>query len=250
MTWPAVHFSDLKKFALSAAHFRASCEQKIEATRAMRVGTIVHHIVCGPHNARPLVCFDGWERKGNAWKVFEDEHKGKVIVTAAEWADAKPIADAVLSDPVAMKLLANTRREVALKWEDAGIECETDGIDFVGDGYIGDLKTTTCTEPRAFARHAFKLLYHAQIAWLETGAQKNKIDTSKGLFLIGVETDPPHAVTCMRLVPDAIELGRRSYSLWLEKLRTARENDHWPAYAQGVVDFELPAWVGEGDDDE
>lgn len=252
-----VHFSDLKEIDLSPAHFRASVEAShlFEATRDMRVGTVVHELVLGPHKTKPLFLYDeGLERKGNAWKEYEKkkkaEHPGCEIVTQAEWDDAKLIADAVKADPVARRILEGTRREVKLSWESGGIACETDGIDIVGVGYIGDLKRTSCTEPEGFSRHAAKHHWHVQIAFYDEGARLNGIDTSKGLYLIGVEPVPPYAVTVMRVPQETIEIAQRVYVKWLERLRIARENDHWPTYTQTIVDFILPPWMqpdgGEG----
>lgn len=247
--WDPVHFSDLRCMALSPAHFKASVAQRWESTKAMRIGTIVHHMALGPHRTKPLKCFDGLERKGNAWKDFAAENPGGELVTMTEWMEAKPIADAVLADPIAGPLIRGGRREVPLKWKDGAIECETDGLDLVGNGFIADLKRTSCTEPGGFARHAAKNLWHCQMAYYRRAAIANGIDVSKDVYLIGVEPEPPYAVTVMRLPEVTLLQGDKSCALWLEKLQMARENDHWPTYTQTIVDFDLPPWMG-GDEDE
>ncbi len=55
----------------------------------------------------------------------------------------------------------------------------------------------------------------------------------------------PYAVTVMKLTEATIAQGKKSIAIWTEKLRTCRENDHWPSYTQTVVDYELPPWMGE-----
>lgn len=244
-----VHISTLKRMALSPAHYQAAVAKPWDPTRAMVVGTVTHHLVLGPRTTRPIVQYRGDARRGKEWEAFRSAHLDYEIATAPEWADALPIAQAVADDPVACRLLGGTKREVPLSWDDAGIACATDGVDAIGDGYLVDLKTTSCTEPQAWQRHAAKLLYHAQMAWYETGAIKNGIDTSKGLFLIGVESSEPYAVTCMRLTPETIEQGRKTVAIWLEKLRSCREANFWPTYTQSVIDFDLPSWMGGGDDE-
>jgi hypothetical protein len=245
-----VHFSDLKKFALSPAHFKDSLVRRREYTRAMRVGTVTHHLVLGAHTRRPVIRYDGDRRAGKDWDKFLAEFgPNNEIVTAPEWDDAIPIAQAVLDNPVAARLLVG-RREMPLAWDESGIACATHGIDVVGDGWLADLKTTTCTEPEAWKRHAFKHLYPQQMAFYERAAKAHGIRTDDGLFLIGVEVEPPYAVTCLELSPALVAHGHRSCALWLERLRIARENDFWPGYTQTMVEFDVPAWMGAGDDDD
>jgi len=251
-----VHFSNLCEFALSAAHFKAAVLARKEPTRDMRIGTIGHHLVLGPHRTKPLVKYDGLERKGNDWKNFERETKKEYgpkveIVTAKEWEDAVPWAEAVKEAMRGYPFLVaeGIRREVSMQWESGGILCETDGIDIVGNGIVADLKRTSCTEPDGFARHAARNLWHAQLAFYEEAAKQNGIDTSNGVYLVGGEPNPPYALTVMRLSEATLAQGRKSCVKWLELLRRARENDFYPPYVQTVVDFDLPPWMGGGEEE-
>lgn len=246
-----VHFSELKEMHKSPAHYRTARQRSKEPTRDMLVGTVVHHLVCGPHRAKPLVRYPNKERKGNAWKDFREAEKARNphcdIVTDPEWADAEPIATAVLADPVARPLIEVARREVQLKWKSGPIDRETHGIDLVGPNFIADLKRTSCTEVAAFSRHAAKQHWHCQLADYEEACKQNNIRTSGGVYLIGVEPKPPYAVTVLRLGVGDIEVGAKSLAKWLERLIVCRENDHWPTYAQRITDFEMPAWLGDED---
>lgn len=249
-----VHFSDLCEMDLSPAHFKARCEKVFESTKDMRVGTIVHELVLGPHKTKRMIRYEAEERRGNAWRDFEAQAKAEhgpmvEIVTEKEWREAEPIADALKRDPILRSFLEGAYREKPLKWRSSGIECETDGIDIVqisgGMGLIADLKRTSCTEPRGFQRHAFKHHWHVQLPWYEEACQENGIDTSRGLFIIGAEPEPPYAVTALQLTTQLIDLGRRTYIKWLERLKRAREEDHWPGYTQTVVDFDVPEWMAD-----
>ncbi len=249
-----LHFSCLKLMARSPAHaHHALTSVRGESTPAMRLGTIVHHLVCGPHTRRPLVRYEGEKRVGNDWKDFERrtlrEHGPLAeIVTEAEWRKAEPAALAVLADPVARELIEGSRREVALQWEDAGILCETDGIDGVNDAkrLIWDLKWSgVSSAPEEFSRHATRMSYPAQMAWFERAARANGIATDGGVHLIAVEAEPPYVATVLRLPPDALAAGERALGLWMERYRVCRDSGVWPGYTQSVVDFVLPAWAGE-----
>ena len=186
-------------------------------------------------------------------KVAPQVHFVAEIVTDAEWRDAEPCALAVLADPVARELIEGSRREVALRWDDAGIACATDGIDGVNDAkrLIWDLKWSgVSSEPDAFSRHATRLGYPAQMAWFERAAQANGIATDGGVHLIAVEAEAPYVTTVLRLEPDALMAGARSVALWLERYRVCRDSGTWPGYAQSVVPFVLPAWAGEPEEDD
>lgn len=255
--WPDVHFSDLKRMALSPAHVKAALAAKFESTRAMKVGTVMHHLVLGPRlpskdprDPKPLIKFDGDRRSGKVWEKFEADYGAThEIVTIPEWNDAIPMADAVMADKEARSYLDGARLEVPLRWESQGVWCATGGVDFLHDDWFGDLKSTTCTEPEAWRRHAWKLLYPQQLAFSEEGVIAKGFAPKKRI-LIGVESDPPYVVTCLSLTERLMDHARRSVALWLERLIVSRENDFWPGYTQTTVEFDLPAWFGADDDEE
>lgn len=236
-----VHFSDLKQFSRSPAHYRHAMLNPIEATRGMRVGTAAHAFVLGEREDRPVVLYDSDARRGKDWDNFKALHARNPrteILTRPEWDDARSIADAVLADPHAAHLLGRGKREVAATWTSGGVECGTDGVDLVGDTFLAEFKVTNNAEPMAFARLATNMLYHAQLAFYLEAFPRPEV------YIIAVESEPPHPVVVFRMPPEAIELGRKSLALWLERLRMCEENDHWPGYTQTVVDFQLPAWMG------
>lgn len=247
-----VHFSLLKYFARSPAHYAQACRDAHtggrEPTRAMRVGTAVHVMLFGMRPGHVVVCAPFKTRLSQGYKDFAEEYEGADILTEPEWEDAKPIAAAVRRDPVAAPLLVG-RYEVPLRWTENGVDCATGGVDVIGDGWIADLKTTTDTAPSAWSRKALAMQYAAQLMFYAEGCRQNRVDTSKGMYLIGVEDKAPYAVTVLRMTPDAEQLGRRCLSLWLEQLRACEASDDWPAYVQAPVDIVVPAFMTDLDDE-
>jgi len=245
------HFSLLKHMQRSPAHYAEACRAAAsgtrEPTRPMRVGIGVHVQVLGPRDGQQVVIFPGEARRGKEWTAFAADFLGAEILTSPEWEDARPIAMAVKADPVAAPLLVG-RYEVPLRWTMHGVECATDGVDVVGDGWIADLKTTTNTEPGVWSRHALAMQYTAQAVFYAEGCRQNGIDTSKGVFFIGVEDKAPHAVTVLRMTPESTELGARCLSLWLEQLRACEAAGQWPSYVQAPVDLVVPAYMGVDED--
>lgn len=246
------HFSQLKRLNLSGKQYIHACNSRNNPTKEMIVGTAIHQLVLGARPGKEVIQFDGKARKGKVWDLFSERHAGREILTAPEWARAEAIAKAVLADPVARARLDVSKREVPIAWEEDGLKFSTGGIDLLGGGALGDLKTTTTAEPEALKRQAFKMLYHCQIAFYMRGAKANGIDVSRGGYLLCVEVKPPFEVVDLELTAELLDLADRTVSLWIEKLRRYRDAGQWPGYAQSPIPWDVPAWMSgdDFDDDE
>jgi len=225
-----LHFTQLKRMAQSPAHYKAALLHSMEPTPAMRLGTLVHCILLGGD----FTVYEG-ERRGHKWKDFAAENEGKTIVTLSEVDRATACAEAVRAHPIAPDLLKG-RHEVTVNWRQHGRECQG-RVDVIGDGFITELKTASCTEPWRFTRGALRLSYHAQLAWYQDACAAIGEDPFTA-YIVSVETAPPYAVTVFRMTPRALEDGRKLTRLWLETLLTCERCDEWPAYAQSIVDFD------------
>ncbi len=245
------HFSHVKHLAKSGKQYLHAVNTPHEPTRAMLIGTGVHHIVLGPRPGAAVLRFPGDSRRGKAWTDFAAANPGADILTEPEWAEAEEIATAVLTDPVAAARLNGARFETALTWDDGGIKCSTSGIDIISnDGEeLCDLKTTNTVEPEAWKRQAFKMGYAMQMTWYRRGARANGIPATRGLFLLGVETRAPFEVVELELTEGMIDLAERTVSLWMEKLRVFTECNQWPGYSQSSIPMDVPAWMNDDDDE-
>ena len=88
-----LHFSDLKRIALSGVQYLHGVNTPFEATRDMRIGTAVHCIVLGPRpGAKALAVYEGKVRSGKAWDSFELEHAEDEILLKSEWELAERMA--------------------------------------------------------------------------------------------------------------------------------------------------------------
>ena len=244
-----IRYSHLRAMSRSPLHYRAAAsgETRLDSPAA-RLGTLVHGLVLGGDGG-PVV-YEG-ERRGNAWRDFQAAHPGVEIVTAAEVARAVPIANAVMADPVAGPLLRaeGARREVRMEWEIDGLPCSgtPDSFD-PATGILLDLKTCQTAQPREFASHAWRMSYHAQLAWY-AHALELAGETVRECLLVAVESAAPHGVSVHRLSPRALAEGTRSWRSWWETLRICRAADQWPGYAEAVCDLDVPAWLA-GDEEE
>lgn len=232
----ALHYSTLRGFAKSPAHYRALLERPRSDSGPMRIGRLVHAIVLGG----AFVVFDG-TRRGKAWDEFQAANEGKDIYTASEHEDASSIARAVLGHEGAMELLEGDR-ELALAWNLGGRDC-AGRIDTYNERrlFVSDLKTTADANPDHFVRHAIKMGYHAQLAWYADGIIAAGRPSPRRHFLVAVETEFPHVITSLELTPGAVEAGRALYRSWLAQLADCERTGHWPGYVEGTIPFDVTA---------
>lgn len=237
-----VHFSTLKHFGRSPAHYLSALALGVTETKAMRVGTLVHAETFEQDG--PLV-YEG-ERRGNAWKAFKEENPGVEIVTRAEADRAREITDAlrlsVLAHHTASGLLSG-RIEQTIEWPLLGRACQgtPDVVGTDSDGlFLTDLKTTADAHPAHFQRFALKMGYHAQLAWYMDGVRLAGLGDPRRGFIVAVEQKPPYVVTCFELTAEALEMGRRQYRLWMEQLLVCEASGIWPGYCQSIVPLDAP----------
>ena len=228
-----VRFSNLRLMAKSPAHYRAALDGEREDTLAMRLGRLVHALVLGGD----YLVWDG-TRRGKEWDRFAEENAGREIVTASELAQAEPVAAAVSASELAAPLLDGAH-EQTIEWEIGGRKCQG-RLDVLNAAFITDLKSTTNAEPEWFSRHGAKMGYHAQLAWYADGAKAAGLVIAPRCYVVAVEMKPPHVVTCLELTPHALDMGRRAYRLWWERLMVCERSDYWPGYVEGIAPLDVP----------
>ena len=248
-----VHFSDLKHFARSPAHYLEAVNGTFESSPAMRVGTAAHAELLGAQEGKRILTFSG-RRSGDAWREAKEANPDAEFVSIAELDQGRRIADAVRADPVAKDLLeGGILTEVPMRWTDAGIARSTRGVDIVGPGLLAEFKTTTNTHPEHLQRHAVRSLWHAQLADYRRGAEQVLELVAPRVVVIACEVRPPYAVTVLEVAEEVLALGERAINAWSEDFRRCEENNDWPTYQKAPVKWTLPDWLNsdlELDDEE
>lgn len=238
-----LHFSTLKHFGRSAAHYRYYAEHGTEPTAAMHLGTAIHNIVL--ESGDGIVMFDGASRRGKAWEAFKAEHDPDAIVlTGSEFETAAAASASVLAHPRATELLHGLK-ERQINWTRGNKNCRGT-VDAV-NGNMVELKSTSDARPEFFSRLAMKLHYYAQLAWYVDGYNRNVTVDPVGArpvidraFIVAVETSPPFVVQTFELTQDALDFGRKQYHLWLEQLAVCEASGDWPGYVQSDVPLDAP----------
>jgi hypothetical protein len=243
-----VHFSELKRMALSPAHYAAAIKYGVEVTALMRAGSLTDCLLLT--GEKPIV-FNG-RRQGGEWELFRSAHAGHDIYTRSEYEDAMEVVSFVRADPLAREFLGLNdelrRTQVPLKWQTNGVPRSTRGIDVLTRRRLVDLKYTNSTKPSLFAWHAHNMLWHAQLADYQEACEQNGIDISEGIFLVGIESKLPYCVTVLKLTEEALEQGRKCIALWIEKFKSCERDKVWPGYTRVVE--ELDARQYNSDDGE
>ena len=225
-----VRFSQLKKMALSPAHYRAQFEIEDDDSPQKKLGRLVHALVLGGN----YVVYDG-ERRGGAWNTFREAHAGEEIVTVKEYDTASRMANAVLSHEDAAELLRG-EHEVELQWSLNDRLCGG-RVDVIGPGYVTELKTGASAEPGMFRRSGARMGYHAQLSWYAHGARSCTMDV-KTAHIVADESKWPHVVTTFDVTERALEHGTQQWRLWWERLMACEAANVWPAYTQTRVEFD------------
>jgi hypothetical protein len=257
----ATNWSHLKDFAKSPAHYRHNLFAEHVDTDPKKLGRCVHLAILEPEVfAETCATWDGGTRRGKAWDAFKAENEGRELLKAGERALCLAISAAVQADKYAGPLLSNGRAEVSILWDytvPAMAAGEVRGftekcksrLDFVPhEGPIIDIKTCRDASPVKFGRAALSMDYLAQAAmyrdaWLAaTGEERD-------YWLVAVETEPPHVVQPYVLTEAQLRLGRATYRKHIDTLVHCRAHNTWPAFNDGPMELQLPAWVLAEDED-
>jgi exodeoxyribonuclease VIII len=233
-----LHFSALKNFARSPAHYKYASEHGTVTTPAMAVGSAVHALVL--EHGDGIVRFDG-TRRGKEWLAFQDAHADQTILTATEYERAVQMAGAVTSHPRAAELLVGVH-ELPIYWKIGERDCMGRLDSIRPDGSIVELKTAADASPRGFQRAAERLNYCAQLSFYADGqrAANPTGPSADEAFVIAVESAPPYVVQTFRVPANTLDLGRRTYRLWLEMLAVCTASGEWPGYQESDVILDLP----------
>lgn len=223
--------------AVSPRHYAHMILQPREETDATRIGTAVHVALLepdlflstyalepGPEVAPTAVKF----RATNAYKsaCAELERAGRIVLKVDEMADVLAMADSIRKHEVAAKLLERApEREVTGLWDQDGRRCRL-RADLLGDGILGDVKTT-----RSLARFSPWVIsdegYYRQAGLYSMGLERLGRPI-RHVYFIAVENTAPFDVGVFALEPDALRIGQLEVEQLLARLDECERSGCWP----------------------
>lgn len=243
-----------------------------EQTAEMELGHLLEQAVDSPDDiipgVKPLPPAIR-QRRGEAWEELQENHPGVIFLPPSEWAKHIEKLDMLKAmarqvELVAGNLLKDTRRQVSFVWDaefvGEGGEQVTHRVkgraDYVNDArrIILDLKSTSAGGPRAVGRVFYNYAYDIQSA-LYTDALSALVGVEFGFYFVVCRTSPPYPVTVYdghnttQAAGQFLDMGRRSYQVYLERLANCLATDNWRGYynqyepTDPIMEIELPSWA-------
>lgn len=255
-----VRFHHLRAAGAAGAHALLAFQGDSPDTLAKRLGSGVHALLFGtpvavwrqPAKKNPAKIAP---RSGDAWKSFQTEHAGKVMLSIAELAQAQLIVDAIRNHAIAARLLFSPGiiHERSIIWSQCG-RARQSTPDARGPDHLVELKTTRCAAPFRFLRDAERMAYHAQLADQRAAMAAENGRPPREVYIVAVENVRPHIVQVYSIPPSTIEAGEKLCSIWFDKLQVYEATDMWGGYSPSIEPWELqnhdpvtpdPNWVAE-----
>jgi exodeoxyribonuclease VIII len=270
-----INFSLLKEYHKSPMHFKYAIDNPRQSTDAQTLGTLVHSMVLEPHtidddftvmdmSKRPDPTKDFRSQENKLWKqqlIEEAAHHNRALVDVEVYAQAKLMADSVLSNPVIKSLIDRATIERGIMWTDpvTKLKCKGRPDAFIEEkNLIIDLKTTISAHPSDFQKSIWNYRYHEQAAFYSMGLKAlygtDKFD--KFLF-IAVENKAPYCSATYFLSPNALDVGWVTCQSLLNLHKKCVDSNDWSQgyevladHKSGIMDLDLPAYAYKKQEDD
>lgn len=256
VAWDALNHSTLKVMGDSPKHFKyARDEAEPYSSDALRFGTLMHTLLLEPERFAEITAPApinektgkpfGMETK--AWAEYAAEHPGKILVGEEELARLRIMAREIRKHEDAKVLFEEaSQREVCIVWDCpvTGVRCKgrVDLLISLGDKkYIrADLKSCTSARISDLESSLTGLAYHTQDAFYAMGMEALGLKSSS--MIIAAESARAHDVVVYEINDETRIAANTEVNEWLADLRRCNETDHWPGYAERLIQIGAPLW--------
>ena len=231
-----VRYSRLRLIGqLSPAHYAAD---SVEQTACMEQGSAVDAMIFG---SKPVTFYPGAVRRGKEWDSFKLDHPDSewIVLSRSQYDESRAIAASVTANKRAMRVLQGERQK-EIYWKFCNRDCVSH-LDVLGhnNAWVTELKVSQTSNPARFRWHALKMGYHCQLAFYDDAVTFSTGKSPKAHFIVCVESTLPHVVTTFRVARRAINQGKRTNRLWMERLLQCESADKWPGYSQSIVELDV-----------
>lgn len=253
---PAISRSQLFKLWESPEKFKWAMDNPEQPTPALVFGQLLHAMVLQPETfwndfeVMPTV-----DRRTKAGKeefaVFEENSKGKTIVTAEMFQTAVEMCGKLMSNDYVCQLL-NGEKEKPFFWTDnltgEQCKCRVDCLSHInGMDIIVDLKTAECAETDTFMRHAVKYGYDLQAAMYSEGVRKCTGKEHAFVFIV-IEKKPPYAINILQADKAFVLHGFDMFRELIGTYHECKTTGNWYGYLGKhniINNLPLPAYLAK-----
>lgn len=241
-----VNQSSLKEMAISPGHYKSKLsEPPKESTEAMVIGTIIHSAVLENDRSGFVVMpddFDGRTSEGKKWKSLQTKPAIKPEISA----NINGMIASVKRHSMASRILFGEGNNEVSGWsvhKKTGIllkaRADRLAMDSKQNTVCVDLKSTDRggASESEFSRSILNFGYDVQCSFY-----MDMFQCSYFVFVC-VEKLPPYAVNCFSMSQETINIGRRKYESYLDKIKQCEDSGEWPCYGEDLKTINLPDWV-------
>ena len=244
---PGVNWSTLKWMRESPLVYRHRMEHGAKDTTTFAMGRLTHTLALEPEKfTEAYAIWTDGDRRGNAWKEFQESNAGKTIFKPAEIAQAVAMADAVRRHPLVQPYLVGGLYEHAIYWTDpeTKLPCKArPDLILPEQEILLDLKSTQSIDTYRFGRDVAKYMYYAQLGHYHNGVIHALGWKPKRTLIVAVEKDAPHDVGVFEVKPDDIMIGKDEVRALMERLQECRASNTWPGKYTSEQVLELPGYI-------
>ncbi|MCI7457614.1 PD-(D/E)XK nuclease-like domain-containing protein [Actinomyces urogenitalis] len=234
--------TEAKRVLAAPALFRFERTHTRAPKAQFDLGHVAHALVLGVGLDLYVHDFDSLRTKAAREAIAEARAAGMVPVSRAEHAQMTALADAVLTHPVAGRLLSIGKPEQSCYAVDEATGTWMRGrLDWLtvrkGQPVIVDLKTTTSAAPADFRRSVRAWGYDLQREWYRCIYESVTGEEADFIHVV-VEKTEPYLVSVIRLGEEHVERGRRKMRRALDTYAGCLASGQWPGYTTGVLDLD------------
>jgi hypothetical protein len=263
----ALGSSSIKVLATKTpAHFREYQRKPVKPSSKMTLGSLIHCMVLEPgeeFNRFAVQPASIKQRRGKAWDEWVVTIGNREVVKQSDWDAAERACAAVMSHPVAPRVLSG-RRECSAFWTDEnGVRVkarfdalpesgEVELLNIEGDreAYplarcMCDLKSSASAHPNDWGRFVLERMgYHVQAGSYRRLLNALGEDRDRWLFVV-VETSAPFAVAVYELSLNSIGAGEAMAAKACRQYAASTDLDDWAGYPTEIGLVSVSDWTIE-----
>ncbi|RKZ35806.1 MAG: hypothetical protein DRQ41_15415 [Gammaproteobacteria bacterium] len=241
----AVNFSSLKHIDISPLKYQYEKDNTQEDKSFYQLGRAVHTAVLEPETLNnEVIVYDLTKTKrGAKWDAFKELHAGKNILTVSEYDQMEKMTKGVKRYSSANFTLKKGKSEVTMIWMDPILErlCKC-RIDWLGEKFFTDLKTTASDTVHKFNNDFAKYKYHAQMAFYQRGIYQTTGELLPCNLIVS-QKNAPFDCFIANVGDEVIRQGNIVVEKMLNSLKNCYGSKRFCGLGDKLHEVALPNWA-------